>query len=66
MKVISKIPSTQKLAVTLTTPNGVYKIASITNSGEYVIYRECGGKLEQLGKGKNPLELENKFCYEKP
>jgi len=59
---IKGIPGAEKLVLHRNTKKGdIYKITVNEAGNVYTIYKLDGDKATKLGKGSNPLELEDKY-----
>ena len=59
---IKGIPSAETLVLHRENKKGdVFKITTNEAGSSYTIYKVEGDKATKLGKGANPLELEDKF-----
>ena len=57
------LPKTERLWLTETSRSGeVFYITAKQNDDNcYYIYKRAGDGVERIGKGRSPLDLENKF-----
>lgn len=57
------IPKNEKNMVAYHNERGqhLFELTKQMSTDNYVLYKVIGNKLQKLGKGKNPMELEEKF-----